>query len=300
VIGSVAYDSIETPFGKTKKTLGGSGTYFSLASQHFAHTSVIAVVGEDFKDLNTLKKKGIDISGIEQAKGKTFHWAGKYHFDLNTRDTLKTELGVFGNFKPKLSLVQAKSKFVFLGNIHPSLQLEVLRQAQNPFLVGADSMNLWIDTEKKVLTEVLTKVHTFIINDSEARQFSKEHNLLKAAKKILKLMGGGINKLAPFLIIKQGEHGLLLFQKNNIFNLPGFPLEDVNDPTGAGDSFAGGFFGFLAKAGKTDWETLKKACVYGSVIASFNVEKFGPQRLLEISMSDIEARKKLFHQACNF
>lgn len=295
VIGSVAFDSLETPFGKVKKTLGGSASYFSLAARFFTQPAMVGVVGDDFNKLDVFKKAGLDTSGISKVKGKTFHWAGKYSFDLNSRETLKTELGVFADFKPVLSEAQKKSEYIFLGNIHPKLQLDVLGQIEKPKFVGLDTMNYWMESALPDLKKVLSKVNILIINDSEARQLSKEHNLLRAARIILSLMRT-INSQPATLIIKQGEHGLLMFQKNKLFNLPGYPLEDVADPTGAGDTFAGGFMGYLAKADSISWESLKLACVAGSVAASFCVEKLGTQRLLEIKNQNIDKRLKDFEQ----
>ncbi len=321
IVGSVAYDSIKTPFGKANKTLGGSATYFSLAASFFTKPSLVAVVGQDFKDEEVFKRLGINISGLEKQPGKTFAWGGEYSFDLNSRKTLFTHLNVFENFKPKLSSDHKKSKFVFLGNIHPSLQLDVLKQVNAPKFVGLDTMNLWIEKTLKDLKTVLKKVDILIINDSEARELSREHNLLKGAKKILSLMqspspspshqgrgtknipsprGGGLGRGEKIVIIKRGEFGLLMFQKGNIFHLPGYPLEDVVDPTGAGDSFAGGFFGYLAKTDDISWPNLKKACVAGSVMASFCVEKLGTKRLLEIKSLDITQRLKDFKTLTHF
>jgi sugar/nucleoside kinase (ribokinase family) len=297
IVGSVAYDSIETPFGKVNKTLGGSASFFSLAASFFARPSIVAVVGEDFSaaDKNILKNKKIDLSGLETAKGKTFHWGGKYSFDLNSRETLFTHLNVFENFNPKLSPAHQNSSFVFLGNIHPMLQLKVLSQVKKPKFVGLDTMNLWIEKTPAELKKVLKKVDVFIINDSEAREFSKQHNLLKAAKKIM----GNMKKSAT-LIIKRGEYGLLMFKGGLIFHLPGFPLEDVVDPTGAGDSFAGGFMGFVAKTNNLSWENLKKACVAGSVLASFSVEKLGTAGLTKLNPSGIAKRTKEFKSLTDF
>jgi sugar/nucleoside kinase (ribokinase family) len=297
IVGSVAFDSIETPFGKVRKTLGGSASYFSLAASFFTKPSVVAVVGTDFTDKykKVLAKKKIDLSGLETAKGKSFHWGGKYSFDLNNRDTLFTHLNVFENFKPKLSEAHKKSSHIFLGNIHPALQMEVLRQIKNPKLVGLDTMNFWIEKAPKELAKVLKQADIFVINDSEARELSKEHNLMKAAKKIIGMMGKNST-----LIIKRGEYGLLMFNRGAIFHLPGFPLEDVIDPTGAGDSFAGGMFGYLAKTNDHSWENLKRACVAGSVMASFCVEKLGTARLEKISQSDIGKRVGEFKNLTDF
>jgi sugar/nucleoside kinase (ribokinase family) len=296
IVGSVAFDSIKTPFGSVNKTLGGSASYFSLAARFFTKPTVVGVVGDDFNRLDVFKKRGIDISGIQKAKGKTFHWAGEYSFDLNSRETLKTELGVFADFKPVLSAAQKQSQYVFLGNIHPKLQLDVLGQITKPKFVGLDTMNYWIESAPADLKKVLAKVNILIINDSEAREFSKEHNLIKASKKILGIMNSSLHPSPSTLIIKRGEYGLLMFQKNKIFNLPGYPLEDVADPTGAGDTFAGGFMGYLAKTNDTSWPNLKKACVSGSVMASFCVEKLGTKKLQEIGQLEIRRRLKDFER----
>ncbi len=325
-IGSVAFDSIITPFGKISKTLGGSASYFSLAASYFTSPSVIGVVGEDFGGMEILKKRKIDVSGIQKQKGKTFHWAGKYHFDLNTRDTLKTELGVFADFKPQLNDTQQSAEYIFLGNIHPSLQLDVLKQIKKPKLVGLDTMNLWIETALNDLKKVIAQVNIFVINDSEARELSKEHNIYKAAKKILEMMGATspliplLKRRGKTLIIKRGEYGLLMFstpspsegrtglpaealakkvERLQIFHLPGLPLEEVKDPTGAGDSFAGGMFGYLCKNSSKHTLTLadyKKACIYGSAMASFCIEDFGTKRLHNIKQSEINNRVKQFKQ----
>jgi sugar/nucleoside kinase (ribokinase family) len=294
-IGSVAFDSIITPFGKISKTLGGSATYFSLSASYFVKPAIVAVVGEDFNSFDILKKRKIDVLGLQKQKGKTFHWAGKYHFDLNTRDTLKTELGVFANFKPILNDVQKSSQYIFLGNIHPALQLDVLKQIKKPKIVGLDTMNLWIETALTDLKKVIAQVNVFVINDSEARQLTKEHNIYKAAKKILAMM----NTTHRVLIIKRGEYGLLMFSQNQIFHLPGLPLEEVKDPTGAGDSFAGGMFGYLCKNSSVHTLTLadyKKACIYGSAMASFCIEDFGTKRLHNVKQSEINSRVKQFQQ----
>jgi len=293
----VAFDSIQTPFGKINKTLGGSASYFSLAASFFTKPSVVAVVGDDFTDKyrQILEKKKVDLSGLQTAKGKSFHWGGKYSFDLNNRDTLFTHLNVFEHFKPKLSARHKSASHVFLGNIHPKLQLGVLSQIKKPKLVGLDTMNFWIKKTPKELAKILKLADIFVINDSEARELSKEHNLMKAAGKIIAMM-----KKNPILIIKRGEYGLLMFGKNQIFHLPGFPLEDVIDPTGAGDSFAGGLFGYLSKTGNHSWQNLKRACVAGSVLASFSVEKLGTQRLQEVTRRDIGKRFGEFKRLTHF
>jgi sugar/nucleoside kinase (ribokinase family) len=297
IVGSVAFDSIKTPFGKVNKALGGSASYFSLAASFFTRPSVVAVVGKDFSDKyrGILNKKNIDLSGLQTAKGKSFHWGGKYNFDLNNRETLFTHLNVFENFSPKLSAAHKNIGNLFLGNIHPALQLEVLAQMKNPKFVGLDTMNYWIEKAPKELAKVLKLVDIFIINDSEARELSGEHNLVKGAKGIIGMMGKN-----PTLILKRGEYGLLMFKKNQIFHLPGFPLEDVIDPTGAGDSFAGGFMGYLSKTSDYSWANLKRACVAGSVMASFCCEQLGTKRLQEISHADINRRSKEFKHLTHF
>ena len=317
-VGSVAFDSIKTPFGKVDKALGGSATYFSLAASFFANPAIVAVVGNDFKsaDEKILKDAGVNTNGLQKAKGKTFAWGGEYSFDLNSRKTLFTHLNVFENFKPQLSSAQKKSSYVFLGNIHPSLQIEVLQQIEKPKFVGLDTMNYWREKTPGDLKKVLRLVNILIINDTEARELSREHNLVKAAKKI-----GAMMEKNSTIVIKRGEYGLLMFQflslrggqrptkqsqkkiaslpsvaRNDIkvFHLPGYPLEDVVDPTGAGDSFAGGFFGYLAKTDNISWPNLKKACVAGSVMASFCVEAIGTKRLQKISDNEIKQRFKDF------
>ena len=289
IVGSVAYDSIKTPFGEMDKTLGGSASYFSLAASYFTPPALVAVVGEDFADADReiLANKKVDLSGLQKTAGKTFAWGGQYGFDMNSRETLFTELGVFENFKPELSEQHKNADYVFLGNAHPSLQLEVLNQIPSPRLVGLDTMNYWIEKTPAELKKVLSKVDLLVINDSEARELSKQHNLLKAAKIILVLLK---QTDKTTLIIKRGEYGLLLFAGEQIFNLPGYPLEDVIDPTGAGDSFAGGFMGYLAKTDNLDFENFKKACVAGSTVASFCVEGMGVSKLLNITEADITQR----------
>lgn len=316
IVGSVAFDSIETPFGKVNKTLGGSASYFSLAASYFAKPSIVAVVGRDFNEFDPFKKRQIDLSGLQKRAGKTFFWAGKYHFDLNSRDTLKTRLGVFENFKPKLSPKDKNSQYVFLGNIHPKLQLNVLSQIKRPKFVGMDTMNFWIEKARADLLRALKLVNVFVINDSEARQLSGEHNILKAAKKILGIMQTP-SPLYPHpstLIIKRGEYGLLMFQlvslrvhpkqsETKIFHLPGYPLEDVADPTGAGDSFAGGFMGYLCRERPRPfptWNELKKACVCGSAMASFSVSEMGTKGLLQLSAYEIKRRAREFKKLVNF
>ncbi len=310
-IGSVAYDSIKTPFGSADKALGGSASYFSLSASYFSRPSIVAVVGEDFKpeDEKILAEKNIDLTGLQKTAGKTFAWGGQYSFDMNSRTTLFTELGVFENFKPELTEDHKKSEYIFLGNIHPSLQLEVLSQITSPKLVGLDTMNFWIEKALDDLKKVLAQIDILIINDSEARELSKEHNLIKAAKIILGMMKTGFGRGVPSategtppptLIIKRGEYGLLMFNGESIFNLPGYPLEDVADPTGAGDSFAGGFMGYLAKTDDISQASLKQACVAGSVMASFCVENLTTVRLQNLRDEDIQKRMENFKHLTHF
>jgi sugar/nucleoside kinase (ribokinase family) len=341
-IGSIAFDSIKTPFGQAKKTLGGSATYFSLAASFFAQPAIVAVVGEDFNNAHkkVFQNRKVDLSGLEHKKGESFFWSGKYNFDLNTRKTLKLKLNVFADFQPKLLPHHCQSQYVFLGNIHPKLQMQVLKQIKQPRLVGLDTVDFWIERNLGDLKQVLKLVDVFVINDSEARELSREYNLVKAAKKILGMMSA-TPSLSPSplsasgrgktLIIKQGEHGLLMFYKASslllspsegrvpecirggerlnkkfnesnlkIFNLPGYPLETVFDPTGAGDSFAGGFMGYLASADKLDEHHLKRACVYGSVVASFCVEDFGTKRLEKLTKQEIQNRFAEFKRLTHF
>ncbi|MCL5666765.1 MAG: PfkB family carbohydrate kinase [Patescibacteria group bacterium] len=318
IVGSVAFDTVETPFGKIDNALGGSAVYFSLAAANFTKPSLVAVVGSDFtaKHHNALKRKGIDLSGLQKTKGQTFRWGGRYGFDVNNRETLFTHLNVFQNFQPELLPHHREKKYVFLGNIHPALQLQVLKQIKKTELVGLDTMNYWIEKNRPELLEVLSQADVFVINDSEARELAKEHNLQKAAKKILEMMGYPLAETGKFarnktLIIKRGEYGLLMFRlpfsgkkikgKNlQTFHLPGYPLEDVLDPTGAGDSFAGGLMGYLAKTENLSWDNLKKAAVYGSAAASFCVEKMGTKKLEEVKAFDIKRRFKEFKNLTHF
>ncbi len=299
VVGSVAFDNIKTPFGQIENALGGSATYISLAANFFNRPSMVAVVGDDFSGdyRRIFELNQIDLSGLEQAPGKTFRWGGEYNFDMNDRRTLFTELNVFENFQPKLADHHKNCQYIFLGNIHPSVQKEVLAQIKQPKFIGLDTMNYWIEKTPLELAGTLNLTDVLIINDTEARQLSEEHNLVKAARKILGFMKQEKNAT---LIIKRGEYGLLLFHKDAIFHLPGFLLEDVVDPTGAGDSFAGGFMGFLAKTGDLSFENLKRACVYGSVMASFCVENLGTARLQNLTLDEINKRYQGFKQLTHF
>lgn len=301
VVGSVAFDSIKTPFGQADNALGGSATYFSLAASFFAKTGLVAVVGEDFgkEHLAVLSKRSIDTSGLEKVAGKSFRWGGEYSFDLNNRKTLFTELNVFEKFEPKIPASYETAKYVFLGNIHPLLQQTVLKQIKQPKLVGLDTMNFWIEGARKELLDALKLVDILIVNDSEARELTKEYNLVKAAKKIVAMIGEAKN-IPPTVVIKRGEYGVLVFQDQNRFFVPGFPLEDVFDPTGAGDSFAGGFMGYLAKVKDVSWQHLQRACVFGSIMGSFCVEKMGTQRLQNLKDDEIKTRFTDFKRLTHF
>jgi len=297
-VGTVAFDAIETPFGKTDKILGGAATYIGLASSVLGvEAFLVSVVGGDFpKDyLEMLKSKNINVEGVERIdEGKTFFWSGKYHLDLNTRDTLATELNVLENFNPKVPESGEDAEVLMLGNLHPSVQLSVLNQLKNrPKLVILDTMNFWMDHTWDLLMEVISKTDVITINDEEARQLSGEYSLLKAATKI--------QEMGPkYVIIKKGEHGALLFHKERIFAIPALILEDVFDPTGAGDTFAGGFAGYLAKKGKFDFETMKVALIVGSALASFTVEKFGTEHLQEVTYDMLKQRMNQFKTLTSF
>ncbi|MEY3682042.1 MAG: hypothetical protein RLZZ289_566 [Bacteroidota bacterium] len=291
-VGSVAFDAIETPFGKTDKIVGGAGSYIALASSFFVkEQSLISVVGGDFPEtfLKQLQSKGVDISGIEIKAGeKTFFWSGRYHTDLNSRDTLVTELNVLADFQPCVPEHARQADFLMLGNLSPAVQLSVIEQMSvRPKLIAMDTMNFWMDIALEDLKRTIKHVDVLIINDEEARQLSGVYSLRKAA--------GSIRAMGPSIwMIKKGEHGALLFHEQNVFYAPALPLEEVFDPTGAGDTFAGGFMGYLAAAQNHDFETMKRAIIAGSALASFCVEKFGTERLLEISHTDLQQRMQEF------
>jgi sugar/nucleoside kinase (ribokinase family) len=294
----MAFDAIETPFGKVEKIVGGSGTYVAYAASHLTKPiQQISIVGNDFPEdeMNELKKRGVELTGVEIVPDqKSFFWSGKYHLDMNARDTLITDLNVLANFNPTVPEEYQGAEFLMLGNLMPSLQLNVIEQLKiRPKLIVLDTMNFWMETALQDLKKVLLKVDALLINDSEARQLSGEYSLVKCAKKILQ-MG------PKFLIIKKGEHGALLFHEDYVFFAPALPLEDVFDPTGAGDAFAGGFIGHLSHTNNISFENMKTAIIVGSVMASFCVEKFGPQRLKEISKEDIDLRLKQFVRLVNF
>ncbi|HKS80631.1 MAG TPA: PfkB family carbohydrate kinase [Candidatus Acidoferrales bacterium] len=296
VVGSVAFDGLETPYGKLERTLGGAASYFALAASHFAPVRLVAIVGDDFtaKDAAVFKGRHIDLSGLERAPGKTFFWAGRYSQNMNERTTLVTELNVFANFNPTLPDSYRGSEYIFLGNIDPTLQRSVLRQVQGkPKVVGLDTMNYWIERTPAELRETLKHTQILMINDDETRQLTGEHNLLKAAKHVFR-MG------PKTLVIKRGEHGALMVHNNFMFSIPAYPLEEVHDPTGAGDSFAGGFMGYLASAGRVNEAALRCAMVYGSVMGSFTVERFGVERLASVTRREIKARARLFSKLTTF
>ena len=298
VVGSVAFDEIETPFGKTDKILGGAATFIGIAASIMnVKSGIVSIVGGDFPDeyMDVLQKRGVNTEGIEVVKdGKTFFWSGKYHNDLNSRDTLVTEVNVLENFDPKIPESMQDAEVLLLGNLHPGVQLSVLeKMTSRPKLVVLDTMNFWMDTALETLKEMIAKTDVITINDEEARQLSGEYSLVKAAKKI--------HEMGPeFVIIKKGEHGALLFHDGRIFAIPALPLEEVFDPTGAGDTFAGGFASYLVKKEKFDFDTMKSALIVGSALASFTVEKFGTDRLQEISWEDLQERISQFKELTTF
>lgn len=298
VVGSMAFDAIETPFGKSDKIIGGAATYIALSASNFT-TPIrqISVVGGDFpkEELELLEKRGVELDGVQIKKDeKSFFWSGRYHMDMNTRDTLETQLNVLGTFEPVVPDSFQDSDFLILGNLSPAVQLSVIEQMkERPKLVVMDTMNFWMEIALDDLKKVLKKVDVLMVNDSEARELSNEFSLVKAAKKIMK-MG------PQYLIIKKGEHGALLFHEDNVFFAPALPLEEVFDPTGAGDTFAGGFMGHIARTKDISFENMKTAIIVGSAMASFCVEKFGTQRLREITKEDIDKRLRQFQELVNF
>ena len=298
IVGTVAFDAIETPFGKTDKILGGAATFIGLAASQFnVDAAVVSIVGGDFpRDyLDLLSDRNIDISGIEIVKeGKTFFWSGKYHNDMNSRDTLATELNVLADFNPMVPENYKDAEIVMLGNLHPNVQLSVLEQmTKKPQLVVLDTMNFWMDCALAELHDVMKKVDVITINDAEARQLTGEYSLVVAARKI--------HTMGPkYVVIKKGEHGALLFHDDNVFFAPALPLEEVFDPTGAGDTFAGGFAGYLAKTEDVSFENMKNAVIYGSTLASFCVEKFGTERMVDLSSEDVYKRLQQFKSLTQF
>jgi sugar/nucleoside kinase (ribokinase family) len=296
VVGSVAFDAIQTPFREAERVLGGAAMYFAVAASFFTKVNVVGVVGDDFtaKDAEIFRRRQIDTQGLERAPGKTFFWAGKYSADFTDRTTLATDLNVFATFNPKLPDAYRKTPYIFLANIDPTLQRSVLKQvSRRPKLVALDTMNYWIERTPTELRETLKHVDVLLINDTETRQLSGEHNLLRAAAKI--------RKMGPrTLVIKRGEFGALLIHGDSVFAIPGFLLEEVQDPTGAGDAYAGGFMGYLASTGKQDVKSLRRAMVYGSVMGSFTCERFGPDRLRTLTRREIDARARHFSKLTQF
>lgn len=293
IVGSVAFDDLELPTGKHDNVWGGSASYASLAASLFTPVDLVAVIGEDFPEsqLDVMKKHGVDTSGVERAKGKSFRWAGRYDATLSSRETLDTQLNVFADFRPKIPASARRAPFVMLGNIHPALQLEVLEQVEKPRLVVADTMNFWITGEPAALKKLLGRVDVLVINDEEARQLGEHHNVSRAA--------ANIRRMGPkYLVVKRGEFGALLFEPEGTFFAPAYPLEDVLDPTGAGDTFAGGFLGYLAHVdaggGSIDRGAFRRAIVAGSALASFCVEDVGPNRLLSMTGADLRGRLAAF------
>jgi sugar/nucleoside kinase (ribokinase family) len=289
VVGSVAIDSVETPGGRADDVVGGAALYFSLAASFFTPVRMVGVVGADFPRpmLDELRRRGVDLAGLEEQSGRTFRWAGRYHEDVNVRDTLHLDLGVFGNFRPTLPPSYRDSRYVFLANIDPVLQAAVLEQLDAPAVVGCDTMNHWIAESRPALEQLLPRVDMLVINDEEARLLSGERNIVRSAARILKMGPDAV-------LIKRGEYGIIQFAGDSVFAVPAFPLEEVTDPTGAGDCFAGGFMGELARSGDTSPAGLRRAIVFGSVMGSFVVEDFGPRRLLQLTRDDIERRYRQF------
>lgn len=289
VVGSVAIDSVETPGGRADDVVGGAALYFSLAASFFTPLRMVGVVGADFPRamLDELRRRGVDLAGLEEQSGRTFRWSGRYHEDVNVRDTLHLDLGVFGNFRPTLPASYRDSRYVFLANIDPVLQAAVLEQLDAPAVVGCDTMNHWIAESRPALEQLLHRVDMLVINDEEARLLSGERNIVRSAACILKMGPGAV-------LIKRGEYGIIQFAGDSVFAVPAFPLEEVTDPTGAGDCFAGGFMGELARSGDTSPAGLRRAIVFGSVMGSFVVEDFGPRRLLQLTREDIDRRYRQF------
>lgn len=295
VVGSVALDTVETPFGRADDALGGSATFFSAAASLFCPVQLVGVVGDDYptEALGFLADRGVDLRGLERAAGESFRWSGVYSYDLNSRETLETRLGVFADFAPKIPDEFRDAEWVFLGNIDPELQLNVLDQVRSPRFVACDTMNLWIEIKRDRLLDLLKRVDLLCVNDSEARQLAGDHNLARAAR--------WIQSQGPrYLIIKKGEHGAILFTPNSTFFAPGYPLEEVFDPTGAGDCFAGGFMGHLAAVGRHEDADLRRAVIYGSVMGSYACERFSVERLKDLALEEVEERVKHFREMTSF
>jgi sugar/nucleoside kinase (ribokinase family) len=295
VVGSVALDTVKTPFGEVKEVLGGSATYFSTASSYFTSVDLIAVVGEDFPDRHVkfLQSRGVDLAGLERRPGATFRWKGEYSHQLNEARTLDTRLNVFETFRPRIPEQYRAPEVLFLGNIDPELQLDVLNQVRRPALVACDTMNFWINGKQEALWKVLERIDVLLINDGEARALGGDPNLVKVARTILA-------RGPKHLIIKRGEYGVLMFNDKQVFGAPAYPLEEVRDPTGAGDTFAGGFLGYLAATGNRSSEAIRQAIIFGSVMASFTVEAFSLDRLKILDYKEIEERFRSFKQLTHF
>jgi len=295
VVGSIALDSVETPFGRRAEVLGGSATYFSTAASFFGPVQLVATVGEDFPEehVRFLASRGVDVAGLERRPGRTFRWKGRYDFDLGQAHTLDTQLNVFADFRPVLPEAYRASEYLFLGNIDPDLQRQVLDQVRAPRLVACDTMNFWIASKRDSLLETLRRVDLLFVNDAEARQLAGEHNVIKAAQRIL--------ALGPrTLVVKRGEHGALLFTGDHVFAASAYPLPALFDPTGAGDSFAGGFMGYLARMRREEPEVMRRAIVLGGVLASFAVERFSLERLVELTHEEIRSRYADFRRLTHF
>jgi sugar/nucleoside kinase (ribokinase family) len=294
-VGSVALDSVETPFGSAERVVGGSAVYFSAAATLLSPVRIVGVVGSDYPidELQFIAQRGGDLSGIERQEGDSFFWAGRYHYDLNTRDTLETQLGVFATFQPRIPERFRDARFVFLGNIDPELQLDVLDQVRQPEVVACDTMNFWIEGNREALVRLLGRVRILIVNDEEVRQLAGEANLLKAAR--------WVQAAGPeIVVVKKGEHGAILFAEDWLFYVPGYPLEDVYDPTGAGDSFAGGFMGHLARVATLSAAELRRAMVFGSALGSFACERFSVERLKTLSSDEVQSRVEEFRRLTAF
>lgn len=295
VLGTVALDSVKTPAGKRDYILGGSAAHFSMAARFFTNVNLVAIVGQDFprKHINFLNKNGVILTSLKKSTGKTFRWEGEYKGDLNTALTINTELGVLSAFRPSITEEQKKIKYIFLANVDPDIQSHLLDNMRSTKLVGLDSMNYWINHKRESLLKLLKRVDIYVANDQEARDLSGETNLIRAAKKLY--------SFGPkMIVIKKGEHGLLFYCKKFLFILPAYPVEKIIDPTGAGDTFAGGFMGYLAKVGKANHENIKEALMYGTILASFNVEGFGLEKTSMLTIGDIERRVKVFKKIINF
>ncbi len=295
VVGSVAFDSVETPFGKVEEVLGGSGTYFSTSAGFFTEVRLVAVVGEDFpqRHLDFLGSRNVDLGGLMRAPGKTFRWKGRYGYDLNEAHTLETQLNVFEQFQPAIPAAWRKAEYLFLANIHPELQMEVLRSVDTPRVVACDTMNFWIEKERPALLELLPKVDILIINEGETRQLGQEPNIIKAARAVL--------ALGPkTLIVKRGEYGVLMFHQHSVFTAPAYPLEEVFDPTGAGDTFAGGFMGYLASTHNVTEGGIRQAIIFGNIMASFAVEDFSLERMKRLDYGEIEGRFRKYRLLTEF